>query len=304
MARALHSQELATRNQVESPPANSDAAARFLADTLLTQTGNVMRYVISLQAGAGEKAATQIVWLKKAGPPNPPWRYRALGALAAALRLELLRPVPNPGGSAAIAQEAERLRTLSALGLRTPTVLAVQDDGLLLADLGASHPGPDRLAPGPTLSVADLLERSQGLDAEAVLGIWQKGLASLTRVHSAGTYLSQAFARNLIWCPDGVIGYIDFEDDPGQVLDVAQCQARDWLCYVHSTALALENPGTLAQAVPLWRAALQTASPDVQRAMAQAAGRLAWMQRLPRHRRWGRDMRRLRAAAALLAAPH
>ena len=55
---------------------------------------------------------------------------------AATQRLEALRPVPNPGGRAAIHTEARRLAALHARGLRVPAVLAVQDDALLLRHLG------------------------------------------------------------------------------------------------------------------------------------------------------------------------
>jgi hypothetical protein len=265
------------------------------------QKGNIQRYEMPLLAASAQGTSTQTVWLKKAGAPNPKWRYRLLAGLARLLRLKLLRPVPSPGGEAAIAQEAERLNALKSLGLRTPAILAVQADGLLLADLGAMAGG--ERASKPSLSLADLLERSRGGDVQMVLSLWQKGLASLTLAHAKGAYLSQAFARNLIWCADGVVAYIDFEDDPGQVLDVAQCQARDWLCFLHSTALTLEAANALSQAAPLWQAALKTASPEVQHTMQQAASRLAWMRHLPRHKRWGRDVRRLGAAAALMNTP-
>ncbi len=49
---------------------------------------------------------------------------------------------------------------------------------------------------------------------EAVLRLWLQGLRAIELVHNQGTCLSQAFARNLVRCPDGVVGYIDFEDDP------------------------------------------------------------------------------------------
>ena len=44
------------------------------------------------------------------------------------------------------------------------------------------------------------------------------------------------------------ISFLDFEDDPSEVLTHAQCQARDWLCYIHSTALILKNGGLLEAA--------------------------------------------------------
>ena len=48
--------------------------------------------------------------------------------------------------------------------------------------------------------------------------LWAQGLRAMELVHNQGTCLSQAFARNLVRCPDGVVGYVDFEDDPTAVL--------------------------------------------------------------------------------------
>ena len=74
--------------------------------------------------------------------------------------------------------------------------------------------------------------------------------AAIAAVHARGAYLSQAFARNLMHCPDGVIGFIDFEDDPGETLSIAECQARDWLSYLHSTALPLRASSCRACRLP------------------------------------------------------
>jgi len=256
--------------------------ATFLRAQLPRQAPNVDRYVLD---------GVQ-VWLKKAGPRHAMWRYRVLGALANLARLDVLRPVPNLGGPAAIATEARRLRDLRARGLRVPLVLAEQADGLLLHHLG--RPGE------PTPSLADELQAALSRPA-AVQALWLQGLLALDHVHTTGSSLSQAFARNLVRCPDGVVGYIDFEDDPAASLPLAQCQARDVLCYVHSTALYLRESGALASARPLWAAWLAQRSPAVRAVLATSIGRMAWLRHLPQSRRLGRDLQRARAAHDLLA---
>jgi tRNA A-37 threonylcarbamoyl transferase component Bud32 len=261
-----------------------DSFAAFLAQSLPAQRRNVARHLLP---------GGDAVWVKKAGPSHGPWRYWLLDGLARLLRLDVLRPVPNPGGEAAIAQEARRLRTLAALGLRVPAVLAQQPDGLLLADLGtAGLPGQ---------SLWDELASASHLGATAILGPWQDGLSAIGRVHAQGSYLSQAFARNLVRCADGVIGYIDFEDDPLATLPLTHCQARDWLSYLHSTAQLLADAGALQEAAVLWQEQVATASAAVQAELAHGRRRMGWMQRLPVDRRWGGDLQRLGAAARLLA---
>lgn len=233
------------------------------------------------------------LWLKKAGPRNPASRYRAMGALAALLRLPLLTPVPNRGGHQAIATEARRLRELAAIGIRVPVLLAVQPDALLLRHLGV--PGQ------PTPSLANEMRDAVPAGAGAVLTLWQQGLAAIGEVHARSSYLSQAFARNLVRCADGQVGFIDFEDDPGAVLPLALCQARDALCFAHSSALSLHEADAMSMARPIWHAWLARGSPPMQAALVASAARLAWLRHLPASRRLGRDLQRARAAHDLLA---
>ena len=270
----------------DASPARTDARppdyAAFLQHQLPLQPSNVASYPLN-----GEQ-----VWLKKAGPRHGMARYRVLGALAMAARLPVLRPVPNLGGSAAIAIEAQRLRDLAARGLRVPAVLAVQSDGLLLRHLG--QPGQ------PTPSLAEEIETAIPAGAAAQQALWWQGLQAIGLVHASGTSLSQAFARNLVRCPDGVVGYIDFEDDPASALPLAHCQARDALCYVHSTALYLDQGGALHGARTLWADWLAACSADVRSTLEDCIARMAWVGYLPASRRLGRDLQRVRAAHDVL----
>jgi aminoglycoside phosphotransferase len=75
---------------------------------------------------ASHRFGSERVWLKKAGPRHGKWGYRVMAAVARMVRLDIIKPVPNPGGEAAIATEARRLKQLAAAGLRVPAVLAQQ----------------------------------------------------------------------------------------------------------------------------------------------------------------------------------
>ncbi|SDM74001.1 hypothetical protein SAMN05428957_11413 [Oryzisolibacter propanilivorax] len=261
--------------------------AAFLAQQLPLQRQTVARHV--LEGGA-------VVWLKRAGPRRSRTGYRALALAARVLRLPVLTPVPTPGGRAAIATEVRRLHELQARGVRVPQVLAAAEDGFLMADLGA--PGQD------TPSLAKELNHALPAGGGAVLALWTQGLATLADVHARGACLSQAFARNLVRCPDGRIACIDFEDDPAAVLPPALCQWRDALCYAHSTALHLAQAGVLPEARAAWQRwqAQPPYGPELQALARQTAARLAWLRHLPADRRWGRDAQRVRAAWELLSS--
>jgi len=297
--RSGASSRLQARKGAASAPAPFDARAADGGST----TPAALDYAAFLQtalpqqdrAVASHRVGAERVWLKKAGPRHGRARYHLLAAIAAALRLDVLTPVPNPGGDAAIAIEARRLRELRSAGLRVPAVLAQQADGLLISDLGENGRA--------TVVLQERLDLAAAADPATLLGVWRKGLDAIALVHARGCYLSQAFDRNLVECPDGMIGYIDFEDDPGETLPLAECQVRDWLSYLHSTA-ALINAAAPHAAGQHWHAALEGAGGAVRERLAQAARRMRWLRHLPSGRRWGRDTQRVRAAASLLARWH
>lgn len=271
---------VASQPTVQEAPDHEDYAA-FLHRMLAQQRPGVTSHRIG----------NERVWLKKAGPRHSRFRYQLLALIARTLRLDVLTPVPNLGGEAAIATESRRLRALAESGLRVPRVLAQSSEGLLISDLGQD---------GRTATVFnERLEQAAASGPVALLAAWREGLAAIAGVHARGAYLSQAFARNLMHCPDGVVGFIDFEDDPGETLSLAECQARDWLSYLHSTALPLRasRPDGAGEA---WQAALADADPAVRERLALAARRMRWLRKLPKGRRWGRDTQRVRAVARLL----
>lgn len=256
----------------------------FLQQQLATQPKNIGRH----QWGEEE------IWVKRAGAPHSMGRYRAMGALAGLLQLQVLQPVPHPGGAAAIATEVRRLRELAALGIRVPVVLAAVPDGFAMRTLG--RPGEVTHSLGN--AIRDAVRAG---DPARAMSLWQQGLDAMTQVHQRGTCLSQAFARNMVCCPDGGIACIDFEDDPAAVLPLAVCHARDALCYAHSTAIYLHHIGLLAQARGTWAAWVAQSGAEMQAVLAASRERMAWMRHLPQSRKLGRDLQRVRLAYDLLA---
>ncbi|MEJ7686376.1 MAG: hypothetical protein WKG52_04920 [Variovorax sp.] len=279
------------RKGLASAPAPLDAAAAPL------EPGDYAEFLRTMlpqqfEAVASHRLGSERVWLKRAGPRHGKLRYHLLAAISGVLRLDVLAPVPNPGGHAAIAIEARRLRALGAAGLRVPAVLAEQPEGLLISDLGESG--------RPAVVLQERLEQAAAAGPAALLSMWRDGLCAIAIVHAQGTYLSQAFDRNLVQCADGTIGYIDFEDDPGDTFGLAECQARDWLSYLHSTAMLVDAASPHAAGAH-WHAVLAGASDEVRERLTLVARRMHWLRHLPAARRWGRDTQRVRAVARLLA---
>ena len=100
------------------------------------------------------------------------WIARRLGADP------LLAPIPLTPELACRTEQA-MIRRLAVLGVRVPRLLDVGDRHLVLSDLG------------PTLAVACRKEADPAR-REALVA---RGFDAILRVHRAGGYLSQAFAR-------------------------------------------------------------------------------------------------------------
>ena len=97
---------------------------------------------------------------------------------------------------------------------------------------------------------------------------------------------------------------IDCEDDPLEVLTLEQAQARDWLAYLHATALAFrQRPAAVhAECAALLRAELAREHVPVRRLVADTARRLCWVRRLPAGdgRGWRRHLMIFRTAMGLM----
>jgi tRNA A-37 threonylcarbamoyl transferase component Bud32 len=106
-----------------------------------------------------------------------------------------------------------------------------------------------------------------------------RGTRALVQVHRSGAYLGQAVARNIVLTGSGV-GFIDFEEDPLEVMSLGEAQARDWLLFSSSIARYYEmREGDLAA---IFGHALPSVGNDVAMTVSDAAGRLAFLKRLTR----------------------
>lgn len=223
----------------------------------------------------------QRVIIKRQESRARPFGYSALNFAAKLLQQPLLCAVPAYGGAAGQATEVRRLQALRAAGVNVPQVLHVATHWIALSHAGET-------------SVDALLQHQP----EQQLAVWEKTLAAILEVHRKGQMLSQAFARNMHH-HDGQIIFIDFEDDPAEVLTLALAQARDWLLYLHSTAhLMHASASELAPRLLQWIAQDDAA---VQAQVFSSARGLSWLRHLPQQRKpWGRDVVSLQGAAAVM----
>jgi hypothetical protein len=204
----------------------------------------------------------QPAWLKLSVPQPPAWRYQLLAGMARLLQHPAMQPVRPHGGMAGIRNEARRLNALAVAGLRVPQLLAQNDHWLLISDIGRK-------------SLETLIRRG---DPDVQLEYWQHGAGYIQQAHQAGQYLSQAFARNLVWSPEHGLGAIDFEDDPISVMSLTQAQIRDWLPYFFSTAIHFK--ARLPVLCAVIHSALEKEDSTVRDGVYAALRRTAWLRAL------------------------
>lgn len=215
-----------------------------------------------------------VMWLKKSAPSRGVVRYWALNWISRWLGVSMLKAVPQPGGEAAIATESRRLKQLAAAGIRVPGILWEQRDMLLLSDMGGS---------------ASSLINACRDDIDKRRSVLKAIFDGLEFIHQQGEYLSQGFVRNITFHGDDLdtIGFIDFEDDPLQVLSLPLAQARDLLLLIFSTARYFDNDQKEYQQQV--REQINGLPDSIQEQIKSSVDRFGWIKRLPANKYLGSD---------------
>ncbi|MGI8560162.1 MAG: serine/threonine protein phosphatase [Luteimonas sp.] len=176
--------------------------------------------------------AGQQAWRKRyvAAPRVLP--LAALAVIARLLELPPLTPPPRHPPGRALQLEERRLGQLQAMGVRAPRVLAKGEDWLALSHIGETLAGRLRLTTG---------------DPVATDALVRMAVAAISDAHRRGAYFGQPLPRNL--AVDGTrIGFLDFEEDPLEVMTLEQAQARDWLLFAYGVARYYdERPAVLGE---------------------------------------------------------
>lgn len=222
-------------------------------------------------------------WLKRHGGGDRRLRLAALRGVARRLDVPALLPAPRHGTEGSRHTELRRLETLRAAGVKVPQVLEEGHGYIILSHLGRPLGARVRDADVGPEKRAELLLRASSAIADA---------------HDRGMYLGQPMARNITVDTRGQAGFIDFEEDPAEVMELTEAQVRDWLFFAYGCARGL--PPGAPQLEAALEAGLVRAEPEVRAGIAHAVGRLQLLQALPR---WmGVGAARLSAALRALQA--
>lgn len=202
-------------------------------------------------------------WLKQYGNDRRAFRLRAMDWVVRKLGVIPLRPPPRHVGAAGRDVEQRRLDELSRLDIHVPQVLGRGRDCLILSDIGQT--------------LAHRLRNSAPDEARALL---MAAVAAIAQVHERGSYLGAPVARNLTVDDAGRIGFLDFEEDPGEVMPLLQAQARDWL--VFTAGVARHAPFGEEELSAVLSQALRRGSPGLRDELGSAVARLSFLKRSTR----------------------
>lgn len=254
--------------------------AAFLAQHLPTQRQHL----------ACHELGGQQVWLWRTAPSS----HRLLALVARLSHTPALRPLPSAKRTADLAAE---LAQLSAHGLRTPHVLAHGAAGLLMQVPGDTGHG------AITLEAALHAAALEG--ADAVLALWQRGLALMDAVHASGLSLGGAPTDTLLVDENEPLICAGLDASAPEALTPELRQVRDALAYLWATAGHLHQAGLRDRARPLWRdwVARPVRGDAFRAALARHLARLSWLRYLPPDSRWGSATYQMRAAYELATTP-
>lgn len=202
-----------------------------------------------------------VAWLKRYGSDRRALRLRAMDAAARRLRVIPLRAAPRHVGAGGREVEQRRLAELSRLDVHVPAILAQGEDCLLLSDMGRT--------------LADCLRTATAAEAGALVA---RAVMAIAQVHERGGYLGAPVARNLTVDAGGRIGFLDFEEDPGDVMPLVQAQARDWL--VFAAGVSRHVPFDEDELARILAAGLRRGDGAVRDEVDQSVRRLAFLRRL------------------------
>lgn len=217
----------------------------------------------------------QRVWMKRRPFSKKTHWHKLQGMLARLVRLPTLAPTATTGGPDSLRYEAERLRLFAKKHIPVPNVLAVTETFMLTEDVGVQ-----------------LQEHLHQLsDPKAIHQLLSRAITILGQMHQAGLCHARPSLRDMT-IKNGIISLIDLEEDPLQVMNLPQAQARDIWLFLNSAARFCDNDiHLLSDLFQTYQAGI---SEDTWHALKKMVKQLKPLRRLldtPLKSKLGRDVR-------------
>lgn len=171
--------------------------------------------------GAAQRIERRVVdgdpiWVKDFDQESPSKWHGVQKALLLVTRLPLVAPVPSHAGRRGADAEINAIRRFRAAGAYVPDIVWAEGARVALSDIGET--------------LRDL-ERRKGERAIRVPAA--VAARELGQLHGQSLVHGRPILRNLTWT-DRRIGFLDFEEQPLEVMPIEAAQARDILLFLMS----------------------------------------------------------------------
>lgn len=197
----------------------------------------------------------QRLWIKRRPFSKKKLAHRLQGVIASLFCLPIFYPTVSTGGAQSLFDEAERLNLFATRHMPVPRVMAVTPDFLITNDVGQQ------------------LHRylQQLTQSEAVHLVLLSAVGLLNQLHREGLCHGRPSFGDMT-IQDNVISLIDLEENPLEVMTLAEAQARDvWLFFLNAARYC---PKDGVQLVALFNSYRQGISSDTLQALQKMVNKL------------------------------
>ncbi len=156
--------------------------------------------------------------------------HRVQNFFAGLVGVGMLRATVSNAGEEGLQDEVSRLKRVAERGVLVPDVVATRPGWILLSDIGNS-----------------LFDEIQNCTDKPKLLC--NAACAFAKLHNAGGWHGTGQLRDLVLSPDQEIGFIDFEENVGEAMDVDAAQARDVLRFLISSVRFDEGDGKLLETI-------------------------------------------------------
>lgn len=196
--------------------------------------GTVTRRVESVERSG------QRLWVKTIKDSKKKIGHRVQKLLARLIPLRMLRVTVNEGGQSALNSEISRLELFHDNGIHVPQVLYRTDTQIIMTDAGV------------------ILQRvlKGEMDAKRQHELLQQAALTLADIHKKQLFHGRPYMKDFVYVAEtGTMGFIDLEEDPLQVMNAEEAQARDiWVFLAGVSSYMHDEPERLLSYFEIYRA--------------------------------------------------
>lgn len=193
--------------------------------SLSTKTAEAILATVSARVQSVEHDG-QRLWVKTIKQSKRKIGHRFQKFLSWIVPLAMLRVTVNTGGISALKAEISRLETFRSNGINVPEVLYHTDTQFIMRDIGS------------TLENV-LADKSDDPSQHAIM---EKAAQLLAELHKKNLFHGRPYMKDFAHdSKTGLMGFIDLEEDPLQVMKPAEAQARDVWLFLSSLSSYMPN---------------------------------------------------------------